>query len=357
VKKFSTDLLAVFSSVTGLNPAEVVANREFQTNGSLPAKTVPADQKEGRKIAARVSRAVGPLLAEARRKELELEGKPYEKEVQELDSLWNNSLPLRRNSMAASLCEDGSDDGIAMRDISTNSVVDLEREKTVDGIRDTEMRDIVLEAKIDVHDEDAPGEDVDDDPYFLTLPTNDPMDIDSTNGKPMQEEIQLADNQDNMLDQLLPRAELENGICGPGITTRNRGLEKGDKADVGGNREHGASIPQPTPPTSPSSSSEGEATAPLAHGGIPWYMQPFDPIGTIIHEERWTGREVLRGMSEELSEIDDDELRGLVDNDPDGSSQDVDGNIQAGVVDAAATPSRKKASKRAKGGRRSRSYR
>ncbi|KAJ5416408.1 Zinc finger PHD-type [Penicillium cf. griseofulvum] len=42
-------------------------------------------------------------------------------------------------------------------------------------------------------------------------------------------------------------------------------------------------------------------------------MQPFDPVGTTVHEERWTGRDVMRGMSEELSELDEDELEGLKD--------------------------------------------
>ena len=37
----------------------------------------------------------------------------------------------------------------------------------------------------------------------------------------------------------------------------------------------------------------------------------FDPVGTTIHDERWMGQEVLRAMSEELSEMDDDELTGL----------------------------------------------
>jgi NuA3 HAT complex component NTO1 len=32
---------------------------------------------------------------------------------------------------------------------------------------------------------------------------------------------------------------------------------------------------------------------------------------TTIYEERWTGRDVLRGMSEELSELDEDELEDL----------------------------------------------
>ena len=59
--------------------------------------------------------------------------------------------------------------------------------------------------------------------------------------------------------------------------------------------------------------SEEDQQLPLAQGGIQWYMQPFDPIGTTIHEERWTGRDVMRGMSEELSELDEDELKDLVD--------------------------------------------
>ncbi|KAH0565815.1 hypothetical protein GP486_000784 [Trichoglossum hirsutum] len=359
VSKFSKDFYAVFASVSGLNSAEVSANHEHQVNGSTQSKSLPADQKESRKIAHRVLRAVKPLLAEAKRKELELGGQPYEKELEELDSKLNNSLLMRRNSTAVSLGEDASDDGLAMRDISANSVVGLE-EKGVGDSKDIEMKDIVTETKIDVHDEDAPGEDVDDDTYFLTLPANDPMDAESANGKPTAEEIQLLEL-GNQFSRALPEDELENSANGLGNTACNSEPEREVKRDIvpttelAGYREHDPSYPQPIPPTPPSSS-EDEESAPLSHGGIPWYMKPFDPIGTIIHEERWTGREVLRGMSEELSEIDDDELRGLVDNDPDGSGQDMDGNLQVGVIDAAAPP-RKKVSKRAKGGRRSRSYR
>jgi NuA3 HAT complex component NTO1 len=53
-------------------------------------------------------------------------------------------------------------------------------------------------------------------------------------------------------------------------------------------------------------------------------MQPFDPVGTTIHEERWTGRDVMRGMSEELSELDEDELKDLVDDEMEGESAPAD---------------------------------
>lgn len=55
----------------------------------------------------------------------------------------------------------------------------------------------------------------------------------------------------------------------------------------------------------------GESHDVFAQGGVPWYLEPFDPVGTTIHEERYTGRAVLRAMSEELSDMDEDTLTEL----------------------------------------------
>ncbi|KAI7560517.1 hypothetical protein KC343_g8841, partial [Hortaea werneckii] len=49
----------------------------------------------------------------------------------------------------------------------------------------------------------------------------------------------------------------------------------------------------------------------FANGGVPWYLEPFDPEGTTVHDERYTGRAVLRDMSEELSDMDEDTLTEL----------------------------------------------
>ncbi|KAF2858547.1 hypothetical protein K470DRAFT_259726 [Piedraia hortae CBS 480.64] len=49
----------------------------------------------------------------------------------------------------------------------------------------------------------------------------------------------------------------------------------------------------------------------FARGGVPWYLELFDPEGTTIHEERYTGREVLRDMSEELTDMDEQTLTEL----------------------------------------------
>jgi NuA3 HAT complex component NTO1 len=71
--------------------------------------------------------------------------------------------------------------------------------------------------------------------------------------------------------------------------------------------DQGQQVEPPTPPMS----LEGHGQSLPEQGGIPWYVAPFDPDGTTIYEERWTGPEILRDMSEELSEMDEDELEGL----------------------------------------------
>jgi NuA3 HAT complex component NTO1 len=86
----------------------------------------------------------------------------------------------------------------------------------------------------------------------------------------------------------------------------------------------------PSPPTST------PALDVFALGGIPWYLAPFDPIGTTVHEERYMGRAVLRDMSEELSDMDEDTLTELAPP-PDligDDSSDARGNISLASADA-----------------------
>jgi len=67
--------------------------------------------------------------------------------------------------------------------------------------------------------------------------------------------------------------------------------------------------------SSTASGSASTTTAnPFSTGGVPWYMSPFNPIGTTIHEEEETLTQapVLEAdLSDDLSEIDDDELKKL----------------------------------------------
>ena len=106
---------------------------------------------------------------------------------------------------------------------------------------------------------------------------------------------------------------------------RTNGKKSTPSSEATGSRassRHGknASISKPAPaaaePLSPPTSTSSSAPAPdaadvFANGGIPRYLDQFDPMGTTIYDERYTGREVLRGMSEELSDMDEDTLTEL----------------------------------------------
>ncbi|KAK4225555.1 hypothetical protein QBC38DRAFT_256582 [Podospora fimiseda] len=54
----------------------------------------------------------------------------------------------------------------------------------------------------------------------------------------------------------------------------------------------------------------------LSDGGVPWYLQTFELEGTTAVEEKWTGRDAVRSLSEELTDMDDEALKDL--------EQDVD---------------------------------
>lgn len=64
------------------------------------------------------------------------------------------------------------------------------------------------------------------------------------------------------------------------------------------------SMPQSDPLTPPrSNGSFGQVQADvLNEGGQPWYLQRFDLQGTTAVDEQWTGRDAVRGLSEELTD-------------------------------------------------------
>ena len=65
-----------------------------------------------------------------------------------------------------------------------------------------------------------------------------------------------------------------------------------------------------TPPQSNGSLGRGAADA-LNDGGVPWYMKGFSLEGTTAIEEQWAGRDAVRSLSEDLTDMDEEELNGL----------------------------------------------
>jgi NuA3 HAT complex component NTO1 len=222
VATFSTDLASLFTSEIGVEPAGDTAELQAQISGRAPELSL--EQREKRKLAKRIIKVIQPSLEDAIKKESELNRKPFEKELKELDVILDHSVMSR-----------GGDSPEPEGDTEMSTHADA-----MEGIEETT---------------EAPSE-------AQPAPDQQPTEDSGAEGAPAEDPMN----------------------------------------NVYAYHRH------PTPVLT-----EQDQQLPLAQGGIQWYMQPFDPVGTTIHEERWTGRDVMRGMSEELSELDEDELEGLKD--------------------------------------------
>ncbi|OCK81581.1 hypothetical protein K432DRAFT_424858 [Lepidopterella palustris CBS 459.81] len=321
VATFSKDLAVVFSSVIGFAAITDTRLANNQLNGVSHSSLTP-EQKEKKKLAKRIIKAIQTPLDDATRKESELGGKPFEREVPNLEALLDQSLrrqvaatsaagKITEGSMANSAGNDAEDhhyQDIAMEDASdhmpsinglVNGDGDLRHAHTPDADEAADVNGVA-------HDETA------DDAAIR---------------------LQISEN---TIQGSTAEAPLEN------VTVNTGGDEDAPALSNSGSTNPSTANPEPlTPPRS-----EKDLLAPLAYGGIPWYVEPFDPVGTTIHDERWTGREVLRDMSEELSELDDDELNGLADPD---DIMAADGMLPETSVSSAVQKSARKQKKRWKG--------
>ena len=233
-------MASLFTSEIGVGPAGDTAQLQEQISGRAPELSV--EQREKRKLAKRIIKSIQPALEDAIRKESELNRKPYEQELKELDVILDHSVMSRRG-------DSGEPEGDTELDIGPSDT----KVEAMEGIEEPVNHN---------HASDTLQPDE-------TVPSREPATENSTAGG------------------LLPQDEIKPNI------------------NVIAKRH-------PTPVLT-----EEDQQLPLAQGGIQWYMEPFDPIGTTIYEERWTGRDVMRCMSEELSELDEDELKDLVDDELD----------------------------------------
>jgi NuA3 HAT complex component NTO1 len=272
---------------------ELVASSK---NGSI-------DIKERKKLAKRIIKAIQPQLEAAIRAEAEVTNKSVNKMVQELEVLLEASLQPRPQSIIVSVPDTNMECGVS------DPVVKDEKADcaTVDAIAilepDTETLEsiaVVDGMDVDLHDEDALGEEVDDGEIFAHVPT--------PTHNSMSTGALESDDAGDRISQL--------GQDDSGNAIKSSDTPPDTNGYVQALEHH-----QPPPPTPPTSTGGAHSTNDqdcpmvdtnsLMEGGIPWYMKKFDPVGTTVLDKQWTGRDIVRSMSEELSEIDDDELKGM----------------------------------------------
>lgn len=313
VAVFSADLAKVLSSDLGV---EVANTAELQQQVSGRATDMTAEQRERRKLAKRIVKAVQPALEQALRNESELNGRPYEKQIRELDMMLDHSILSRRDSFACSANEDGIDLQFFLKPPESHDAPpNLENRESAEGTRDVGVNVFISSGRKEENPDGA-----------------------ETNNAPIEAEEELDESIAQLNGELSADAELIIMADTPPASTSGM---KGGVIHAQVNHAGKEKASAPAPPTPPLSL-EGLQQPSLTYGGIPWYVEPFDPDGTTTHEERWTGPEVLREMSEELTDIDDEELQGLGNMGYVSKKQEIPPPVMAPATPAARNPKVKK---------------
>jgi NuA3 HAT complex component NTO1 len=301
---FAHDLYNVFHTgvVTQPSPdSEIVLSSEIK-------KPVVMDIKERKKLGKRIVKAIQPQLQMAVRAEADINGKQVDNLLKELDQLLDASVQPTGDTIAVSVGDSNSladVDARHERDIEmANGIEHSHHEnesiqgsrKQSNGSEDVEMQDV-----------DAPGE-----------------------------EVEAVVSTEEVSDKAL--AEVDGNISQTKAEQVN-GVKNDKKPESNGtdNTHH-----PPTPPLSNGDSST-DSTDPLVSGGVPWYLKEFHPEGTTIVQEKVVGKDAVSQRSEDLSDMDEDELKGL--------GVDVDDTGDA-IVAVAGIPKPKKAKAKKKKSRR-----
>ena len=324
VPSFSAEFGSIFSAAIGLPEAADAADVQAQISSEPSAKDASTEYKEKKKLAKRIIKAVQGSLEDAMKKESELCRKPFEKELRDLDLLLQNSLLSRRDSLTNS---------------SAGEVNEMEVENQILPLEHVHEYHTGIKGSSPAHN------------YISSIPRHETSSTLSSElsqpdaslaGVNLQEEPRAIAAETNLDVSVKP---LSTDHISPAHQPTPEGSSVTPWTNVAANRDQvGESRPHVEPLT-PALSSQ-EDVHPFASGGIPWYMVPFDPVGTTIEEERWTGRDLVRGMSEELSDMDEEELSGLVDMGVAGvPGEPVDGTSHS-QANAGASNRRKVAAKR-----------
>ena len=315
VSAFSADFGSVFSSVLGMPTASDTTQVQAQMADPISSKDLTSEYKEKRKLAKRIVKALQPALEDATRKESELLRRPYEKELQQLEFLLETSLASRRDSLGAVMSGGMTETEAAAQQLLSDDRIHSARLR---GGSDENGQESADADALDIYNDSSVPMDVDDAPPESGLESK--QKSDTGHNQPTPEHSSAASTMNTVTNQ----EPITNGF----------------------NAGQNSSIVHVHEPPTPPISTSGDPQ-PLSNGGVPWYMETFDPDGTTVCEERWTGRELVRGMSEELSDMGDEELSGLVDLSPPEAGQNRENNALHPVdAEQIAAARRKAAAKR-----------
>ena len=271
VEAFSERFSDVVKAALVPSPTMDAIEGQAEVNCEVISKDVIADQKAKKMLANRIVKAVKGPLEDAMRKESELLGRPHEKELRDLERLLEASVRSRRDSKNGSYLEDGGIDPLQQRQSISGCSSD-ENSANASNQSATNVRGGI-------------------DPILAHTAHRDQTIASKS--------AQHKGHRQQPTPESMPP------------TNSTAGDDDAFNGNIDEHTSHQVSKNAGPEPVTPPLSSGGHSQ-PLSQGGIPWYMECFDPVGTTVEEERWKGRELVRGMSEDLSDMDEEELSGLV---------------------------------------------
>ncbi|KAI0402697.1 hypothetical protein F4802DRAFT_341784 [Xylaria palmicola] len=255
---------------------------------AISIKTDYSDYRDRKKLGKRILKAVQPQLEMALRLEAEANHRSFENLKQELEAMIEASLEYRPKAVLA------ADDG--------------EGEQSQDVIMVDSSVAVIAVSGVNHHETEPENGDItmaDVDNQATSTDGNIEVDTSTIESSLKAEGTQTT-------------ADVDPVSSSDVLETKPDGSGTSDAQSINTPPATNGYIsvqlnPQPVPPTPPQSNGSlgRQPMDVLTDGGVLWYLQDFEPEGTSAAEEQWDGRNIERNLSEELTEIDDDELKGL----------------------------------------------
>jgi NuA3 HAT complex component NTO1 len=293
---FLQDLCDVVHSGISKERAQAASNQpRFEVIDPSPTKQTYADVASRRRLGKRILKSIQPLLEISLRVESDVLGKSYDDLHKELEAMIEAGVELSQPSIIVS---NGGNTAEPSEDVI---MVDAPGAQITVASGANGLLD---ENEVESGDAMDTAEDGDQDEASIEVNTSSlakANGIKSSKSSPAEDEEAAEGAEDDGGDNAdaLPRT---NGIKASDTPPATNGYVSISRPS------------QPAPPTPPQSNGSFGKEPPadvLTEGGIPWYLKGFDPRGLSIVAEQWAGREAVRSLSEELTDIDDDELKGL----------------------------------------------
>ncbi|EGY14930.1 peregrin [Verticillium dahliae VdLs.17] len=283
---FAHDLCEVIS--VGINTEiKKVETADEELVATTLGKVSYEDPRQRKTLGKRILKAVQPQLETALRTEAEISSKPLDPLTKELEGMLEASIEFKSLSNDDGEKTIDADHDVVMADASIEEITvangHVEKDRAEEG------------GDVDAMEVDAVGEEDDGSIEVATSNIDD-------KGKLPSSSSSVAGLEGNGKVAEQAYAALTNGVAGAS-----------DTPPASDGYQSNSAPEQPAPPTPPQSigSLGAQSNDPLSEGGLAWHLKDFKLRGTTILADQWPGRDAIRSLSEELSDMDDRELEGL----------------------------------------------